>query len=271
MNRSAWLCRGTLLLGCLLGGCDQGGEALDPEAVEEAKKEIERRERELASVAPGDIEKLYAEATDLFEEGEYREAKYRMNRAYGAFEYLGEKNNLKRVLYLRLLAKLSNSLKENQKTIEYATDVAVFATEDEDKSFAYNLLAGAYSNKGEHAKAIRYYKTSLPFYLKTFGPEHPEVGKIYNNIGIACDAKGEQDEAIDYFLKSLAIDLKTLGREHPSVATTYYNVGTSYAAKGNKAQAMAYLLKAKTIYLKELGLAHPLTKSAQESIDKLKK
>ena len=111
----------------------------------------------------------------------------------------------------------------------------------------------------------------MPFYLKTFGPEHPEVGKIYNNVGIACDAKGEQDEAIDYFLKSLAIDLKTLGREHPSVATTYYNVGTSYAAKGNKAQAMAYLLKAKTIYLKELGLAHPLTKSAQESIDKLKK
>ena len=131
-----------MLLGCLLGGCDRGGEVLDPEAVEEAKKEIERRERELASVSPGDIEKLYAEAIDLFEEGEYREAKYRMNRAYGAFEYLDGKDNVKRVLYLRLLAKLSNSLEENQKTIKYATDVAVFATEDEDKSFAYNLLAG---------------------------------------------------------------------------------------------------------------------------------
>jgi len=217
-----------------------------------------------------DINRLHEEAADLYVKGKYREAKASMTRGYAAFERLEVKDKAKRVEYLRVLSNISNKLQENDKTIEYATEVAIHALTDDDRGFAYNTLGLAYYNKGEYDKALEYYEKDLAISIKTLGAEHPAVATSYNNIGSAYDNKGEYDKAIGYYEKDLAISIKKLGAEHPAVATSYGNIAKAYYNKGDKEKAMAYLLKAKAIYLKKLGAEHPQTKTVQSLIDGLK-
>ena len=82
-----------------------------------------------------DIDPLYQEAADLCLKGKYREAKASLTRAYAAFERLEVKDKAERVLFLRLLCNISIELQENDKTIEYATEVATHALTDDDRGF----------------------------------------------------------------------------------------------------------------------------------------
>ena len=70
---------------------------------------------------------------DFYDKGKYREAKASMTRVYAAFERLEVKDKTKRVNYLRFLANISYELQENDKTIEYATEVAIHALTDDDR------------------------------------------------------------------------------------------------------------------------------------------
>jgi tetratricopeptide (TPR) repeat protein len=237
--------------------------------LEKLKVATARLKAELAT-RPEGIDRLYQEAGDFFRKGKYREAKASMTRAYAAFERLEVKDKAKRVSYLRFLCNISFQLQENDKTIEYATEVAIHALTYDDRGFAYGMLGLAYENKGEYDKAIGYYEKSLAIQLKTLEADHPSVGTTYNNIGLAYLNKGEFDKALGYLEKSLAIQLKTLGADHPDVGTNYNNIGSAYKAKGDKAKAMAYLLKAKAILVKKLGPQHPNTKAVQGGIDSLK-
>ena len=209
----------------------------DATEVEKLKAEIARLKAELAP-RPDDIDRLREEAGDFYDKGKYREAKASMTRAYAAFERLEVKDKGKRVSYLRFLSNISNALQENDKTIEYATEVAIHALTDADRGFAYGLLGSAYDYKGEYDKAIGYYDKSLAISIKVLGGEHPSVGATYNNIGLAYSNKGEYDKAIGNCEKSLAIQLKTLGAEHPSVAASYNNIGGVYDKKGEYDKAI---------------------------------
>ncbi|MFP6855599.1 MAG: tetratricopeptide repeat protein, partial [Opitutales bacterium] len=186
--------------------------------------------------------------------------------AYAAFQRFGDDGRSQRVDYLRFLAKLSNLLDENEGTIKHATDFAVYASEEKDKSLAYGLLAQAYSNKNQFDKASRYFQAALKIQLTTLGPEHPDLAVTYSNIGMACDFQGEHDKAIGYHQKSLAVRRDP---NHLVVAPTYNKIGRNYADCGETAKAIAYLQRAEAIYLKQLGVDHPLTKSAQISLDRL--
>jgi tetratricopeptide (TPR) repeat protein len=200
-----------------------------------------------------DINRLHEEAADLYVKGKYREAKASMTRGYAAFERLEVKDKAKRVEYLRVLSNISNKLQENDKTIEYATEVAIHALTDDDRGFATGLLGEAYLHKGESDKAIGYSEKSLAIKLKALGPEHPDVGVSYNNIGQAYNNKGEYDKALDYYEKSLAIYLRALGEEHPEVGTSYNNIGLAYSNKGEQDKAIGYFEKALGISIKVLG------------------
>jgi tetratricopeptide (TPR) repeat protein len=211
------------------------------------------------------VDTLYQEAEAFYDKGKYREAKASMTPVYAAFERLEVKDKAKGVSYLRLLSDISNVLQENDKAIEYATEVAIHALTDDDRSFAYNGLGLAYSNKGEYDKAIGYHEKSLAIKLKRLEAEHQEcyravysdVGASYNNIGGVYDNKGEYEKAIGYYEKSLAISIKTKGAEHPKVATSYNNIGGVYDNKGEYEKAIGYYEKSLAIQLKVLGAEHP--------------
>jgi tetratricopeptide (TPR) repeat protein len=183
--------------------------------VEKLKAEIARLKAELAT-RPEDIDRLREEAGDFFRKGKYREAKASMTRAYAAFERLEVKDKAKRVGHLRFLANISNKLQENDKTIEYATEVAIHALTDDDRGFATGLLGEAYRNKGEYDKAIGYDEKALAIRLKALGAEHPDVGSSYCNLGATYKAKGDKATAMAYLLKAKAIYLKKLGAQHPN-------------------------------------------------------
>jgi tetratricopeptide (TPR) repeat protein len=140
-----------------------------------------------------DIDRLHQEAEDFYDKGKYREAKASMTRAYAAFERLDLKDKAKCVEYLRALCNISIELQENDKTIEYATEVAIHALTDDDRGFAYNTLGLAYDNKGEYDKALEYYEKDLAISIKTLGAEHPAVATSYNNIAGAYVNKGEHE------------------------------------------------------------------------------
>ena len=101
------------------------------------------------------------------------------------------KDKAKHIGFLRRLSNVSIQLQENDKTIEYATEVAVHALTDNDRGFAYGTLGLAYNAKGEYDKAIGHHEKALAIRLKALGAEHPEVATNYNNIGAAYNGKGE--------------------------------------------------------------------------------
>jgi tetratricopeptide (TPR) repeat protein len=164
----------------------------------------------------GEADILFQEATDLNAKGKYREAKDFMLRAYSAFERLEVKDKAKRVDYLRGLCNISHALQENDKAIEYATEVAIHALTDDDRGFAYNQIGLAYDNKGEYDKVLGYLEKDLAISLKALGAEHPDVGMSYNNIGSVYGKKGDKKKALAYLLKAKAIYLKKLGAQHPN-------------------------------------------------------
>jgi hypothetical protein len=100
----------------------------------------ERGHRAELATRPENIDRLYQEAGDFYRKGKYREAKASMTRAYAAFERLEVKDKAKKVEYLRRLSVISLQLQENDKTIEYATEVSIHALTDGDRGFAYNAL-----------------------------------------------------------------------------------------------------------------------------------
>ena len=268
MKSAAWLFS-VVLVALFLGGCGQeDGKSIDQEKVEEATDEIEAKELELAvkvqeapvvaeSLTADEIEKLASEAGTLYEAGKYREARNKMVRAYASFGLLKEQDAATHVRYLRVLSNIWYLLQENDQTIQYATEVAIHAVDDDDRGFAYGLLGLAYHGKGDYDKAIKYYEKGLAIYLNAYGAEHPLVGVAYCNIGNAYQAKGEYDKALEYYEKDLAIDLNTRGTEHLSVATTYNNIGLTYGKKGDYDKAIEYYEKALAIILQTLDPDHP--------------
>ena len=135
----------------------------------------------------------------------------------------------------------------------------------------YNDLGIAYYHKDEYDMAIGYYIKALSIYLKTLGPNHPEVAMTYGNLGIAYANKGDYDRAIEYFNKALSIYLKTLGPNHPEVAQTYLNLGSTYANKGEYDRAIEFYNKALSIYLKTLGPNHSIVALIYEHLGRVYK
>jgi tetratricopeptide (TPR) repeat protein len=233
--------------------------------IDNIKAQIEREALE-RSLRPADIEKLALEGGELYKRGKYHEAKANLSLAYGAFTRQGMKDQLLHVLQLRILARISIALQENDKAIEYSSKEAACAITDSDRGNAFNNIGLAYNNKGEYDKAIGYYEKALAISIKALGAEHPLVAATYNNIGLAYDNKDEYDKALFYYEKALAIELKALGANHPKVATIYQNIGTVYNAMDDVGKALSYYEKALAIDLKALGANHPKVATIYQNI-----
>ncbi|MFP6854348.1 MAG: hypothetical protein VB980_01085, partial [Opitutales bacterium] len=83
-----------------------------------------------------EIEKLYDQAAEFFDQGKYPQAKYKIKQAYGSFGLLREKDADSRTTYLRLLCDLSVELHELKNTLAYAKELATHAVDPSDRAFA---------------------------------------------------------------------------------------------------------------------------------------
>ena len=93
---------------------------------------------------------------------------------------------------------------------------------------AYNNRGVAYSDKGQHDRAISDQTKALEI--------NPRNAEAYNNRGIWYHMKGQDDQAISDYTKALEIN--------PRLAETYNNRGVSYDTKGQHDQAISDLTKA---------------------------
>ena len=262
-----------LLVGTLLAGCGGENEEKELKAVDDAKKEIEAKEREAAGLAPEPsptptpvevvevekpvpmsaerIGKQYELAEALYEEGEYLEAKKRMTKAYASFGLLKEKDPEDRDKYLLLLCQLSYSMLEADDLIRYAEEWGAVG------SFPPRFLGRSYAMKEDYDKAIAYFKKADALDVEEYGPETAMSAVNYGDIGETYRNKGEYDKAIQYSERALAIKLKVYGPEDKMVATSYANIGLAYDNKGEYDKAIEYYEKSLAIKLKTLGPEHP--------------
>jgi tetratricopeptide (TPR) repeat protein len=86
----------------------------------------------------------------------------------------------------------------------------------EDNYLAYNNIGFYLSNKGENAKAMPYYQSSLRI--------NPNYEEAHNNLGFALVAMGRQQEAIAEYIKALSLK--------PELTEAHNNLGNALAAVG---------------------------------------
>ena len=185
------------------------------------------------------------------------DAKVSLLRALSKLRQSEDKERPKLNQCLKALVIVLSEMQENDEVIEYAEELARFATVDEDKGWAYNRIGLACFNQAEYLKAIEYNEKSLALYLDSTGPDDPNAALNYNNLGLAYLQMGKYDQAIEYFKKTLTIYSKSLGAEHPEVANAYINLGTVHAKKGEYAKAIECNEKSLVIYLHAKGPDHP--------------
>jgi Flp pilus assembly protein TadD len=117
-------------------------------------------------------------------------------------------------LSLTELNKLKEAIEEYKRVID-------LAIKDDPKILAYYNMGNAYSDLGEHEKAIDSYKQAIRL--------DPTLSKPHNNLGLAYAALGRLAEAEDQF--QAAIGLK------PDYAEAHFNMGVALMILGKKQQA----------------------------------
>ena len=84
-----------------------------------------------------EIETLHEEALELFDQGQYPQAKAKVKQAYASFGLLREKDPDSRALYLRLLCDVSVELHDLRNTLSYAKELSTHAVNPSDRAFAF--------------------------------------------------------------------------------------------------------------------------------------
>ena len=203
------------------------------------------------------INRLHDLAAARSAEGNYREAQNKIILAYEAFEASGSEDNEARQRHLRLLCNVTHALGENDKTIFFAIEIAIYAEGSEDRAIACNALGLAYAAKGELDKAIKFHEKSLGIRVTALGPKHPDVAVSCINLGNAYRDKGEHDKAIERYLKAEEIYTDSFELNHPHLGITYNNLGEVHRAKGEYEAAIEHYQKSLAIKSKLLGSEHP--------------
>ncbi len=118
--------------------------------------------------------------------------------------------------------------------LEY--DFAVKVDNKKHIGIALNLQGVSFQIRGNHKKALEYYKKTLLIF-EQIGFKSG-VQSSYINIGLVYDNQGNYYKAIDYYEKSLRIakeiDYKT------GIGLCYNNIGNIYLNRGNNEKALEY-------------------------------
>ena len=118
-----------------------------------------------------------------------------------------------------------------------------------------NNLAVLYHAQGKYGRRSRSISGPWPF-VKSPGPEHPDVATSLNNLAALYQAQGKYGEAEPLYQRALAIYEKALGPEHPNVATasTTWQCSTRPREYG---EAEPLYKRSLAILKKALGPEHP--------------
>jgi tetratricopeptide (TPR) repeat protein/predicted Ser/Thr protein kinase len=106
-------------------------------------------------------------------------------------------------------------------------------------------------------EALVHYRAALKTYLKIFGEDHPETGRVLSNLGSLYISLEKPDEAVRVLLRAKASFEASLGAEHPFVPVVLSNLGSAYKHRKDHARSIATLEEALALRRATDGPDHP--------------
>ncbi|KAI8491602.1 hypothetical protein Bbelb_308020 [Branchiostoma belcheri] len=107
----------------------------------------------------------------------------------------------------------------------------------------YNL-GNAWSDLGDHRKAVRFHEQSLEMRRSIHGEdtEHSDIAASLNNLGNAWSDLGDLRKAVGYYEQALQMRRSIHGEDtpHPGIADSLINLGNAWSNLGDYRKAVSY-------------------------------
>ncbi len=156
---------------------------------------------------------------------------------------------------LWVISALQQSLEEAAIYEPVATAlVGRLATETALHGRLENTLGGLARNRGETEEARRRLRRAHQIYLRTLGPDHPDIATPLGNLGVVASDQGSIDEAIAFLEQAADIFERSLGGQHPRVAVALMNIGALYNTIGVYEVSIPMLERARELTEQNAGL-----------------
>lgn len=136
-------------------------------------------------------------------------------------------------------------------------------------TMTYYYLAGAYSNTGNHEKALMLYLRNVPLSIARSGANSVPVAIMYNGIAESYRVKGEPASALPYYQKTLAIFETVLPPNHSNFVGFNESIGQCYMDMKEYGKALKYLHESIRINNVSMGANHSLTGKSYNKIGML--
>jgi eukaryotic-like serine/threonine-protein kinase len=119
------------------------------------------------------------------------------------------------------------------------------------------FLSGLYTRQGDYARGLQHGQAALTVLERTYGADHPQLGRILNLVGGTYFDSHDYARARDFFDRALANSLQALGPDHPTIAVRLNNLALVYEQEGRFEEALAAQRRALAIEEAAYGGAHP--------------
>ncbi|HEX6899143.1 MAG TPA: tetratricopeptide repeat protein [Thermoanaerobaculia bacterium] len=216
--------------------------------------------RESLELAGESVVGLNSLGVALLESGEFRDARYALERCLELSEQNAGTENLVLATHLNNLAQLdraqgrySEAESKHQRALKIREDF--LGAEHPDVALSLNNLALLYHSMGRYVEAEPLYKRSLSIWGKIQDSER-DIALGLNNLALLYHSQNRYAEAEPLYKRSLEIWEKTQGPEHPDVATSLNNLAGLYGDQGRFLEAEPLHKRSIKIAEKSLGEKH---------------
>jgi len=245
-----------------------GGETSDPyeagvialyernyaKATAELTRSYEMREQAMDKAQEEMIAVALSLGQSLYEQGNYREAAVKFQRADAL-----KPDDAVILSWLGVSLDDSGRYVEAEPLLKRALEIRekTMGKDHPDTATSLNNLAGLYRAQGKYAEAEPFLKRALDIHEKALGKDHPLTATSLNNLAALYDSQGKYAEAEPLYKRALDIRVKTLGKDHPDTAESLNNLAELYNSQGMYVEAEPLYKRALDIQEKALGNDHP--------------
>ena len=209
------------------------------------------------------------------DEGDYRRALNRSQRAKELFDQLDDVTSLELALSLQQIGesyRLLRNYDEAVSNLEQALDRRRLSLPECHWLIGETLhsLGLVFRLNNEIEKAMNYYLSALEKFQTSLPEDHHDIGNALQQIGECFYRKNQLDNALYHYELALKIKEKCFPFDHPSLAETLNHLSTLLGVKGEKSRSLELSLRALSTRERVLPFGHPdllisLNSAAQKS------
>ncbi|MBD2354767.1 tetratricopeptide repeat protein [Tolypothrix sp. FACHB-123] len=193
------------------------------------------------------ILQLYQKATQLYEQGQFKEALKILQQVLALMKELGLEKEQGTILN-NIGVIYSNLGQYNQALAAYeqALNIAKKNGNTAAQAPIFNNIGDIYRQQGQYTKALEFYQQALAIH-KQFNNLVGQ-GISLNNIGVVYRNLGKYAQALEFYQQALAIYQQA--NNQAQTGTTLNNIGLVYESMGQYTKALEFYQQALTIHKK---------------------